>query len=125
MIEGVVNLTRWPVVDASLLDADGAARTIEARVDTGFSDDLTLPGAVIERLRLEPLDRSNYRIGNNSTATFNTYAAAIRWRDLAHGIIVLESEVSPVIGVCLLWGNNLSVDFRHGGDVSISELSDG
>ncbi len=125
MTNGSVSLTRWPTVVASILDADGTPRTIEARIDTGFSDDLTLPGAVISRLGLQRLDRANYRIGDDRTVTFDTYVARIVWHDLIRRIIVLESEVSPVVGVGLLWGSNLSVDFRHGGDVTIRELEDG
>lgn len=108
----------------TLLDADGRAATIEARIDTGFSDDVTLPRAVIDRLRLQRVDRSNFRIGNNETTTFNTYTATMRWHDHMLQVMVVESEVPPVIGVGLLWGHNLSVDFRHGGVVSITELND-
>ena len=86
---------------------------------------MTLPGAVISRLGLQRLDRANYRIGDDRTVTFDTYVARIVWHDLIRRIIVLESEVSPVVGVGLLWGSNLSVDFRHGGDVTIRELEDG
>ncbi len=35
---------------------------------------------------------------------------------------MLESEIFSVIGVNLLWDNNLSIDFKHGGDVTITEL---
>ena len=125
MISGIVSLTRWPIVNLLILGVDGHETAIEARIDTGFSDDLTLPRSVIARLELTPLDRSNYRIGDSSTTTFDTYSATIRWQGELYRVIVLESEVSPVLGVGLLWGNNLSVDFRHGGDVSITELRDG
>ena len=108
----------------SILDSEDICRTVEARIDTGFSEDLTLPGTAIRTLGLQRVDRANYRIGDNTFATFNTYAARIRWHDQIRKIMVLESEVFPVVGVGLLWGNNLSVDFRHHGDVKISELSD-
>ena len=124
MISGIVSSTRWPIVNLLILDADGHEGVIEARIDTGFSDDLTLPRSVIARLGLTRLDRSNYKIGDSSTTTFNTCAATIRWQEELRRIIVLESEVLPVLGVGLLWGNNLSVDFRRGGDVSITELED-
>ena len=124
MISGIVSSTRWPTISLLILDVDGYEREIEARIDTGFSDDLTLPRSGIARLGLKRVDRSNYRIGDNSTATFSAYAAIIRWQGELRQIIVLESEVSPVLGVGLLWGNNLSVDFRRGGEVSITELED-
>lgn len=53
---------------------------------------------------------------------FNSYDAAIRWGNGVKYITVLASENFPLVGVGLLWGNNLSVDFRHGGDVRITEL---
>ena len=91
MISGVVSSTRWPIVDLVILDADGHERAIEARIDTGFSDDLTLPRSAIAQLGLTRLDRSNYRIGDSSTKTFNTYAATIRWQGELRRIIALES----------------------------------
>ena len=44
---------------------------------------------------------------------------------LRYPVDVLESEITPLVGVGLLWGNNLSVDFRHGGEVRITELEHG
>ena len=125
MTNGSVSLMRWPTVVASILDVEGGVSTVEARIDTGFSGDLTLPRTVIDRLGLQRADRANYRIGDDRTVTFNTYIARVVWHNLIRQIIVLESEVPPVIGVGLLWGSNLSVDFRHGGDVTIRELEDG
>ena len=124
MISGIVSSTRWPTISLLILDVDGYEREIEARIDTGFSNDLTLPRSVIARLGLKRVDRSNYRIGDNSTATFNTFAATIRWQDQLRRILVLESEVSPVLGVGLLWNNNLFIDFVLGGNVTITELPD-
>ena len=124
MISGIVSSTRWPTINLLILDVDGHEGEIEARIDSGFSDDLILPRSVIARLGLKRVDRSNFRIGDNSTAIFSTYAAMIRWQGELRQIIVLESEVSPVLGVGLLWGNNLSVDFRHYGDVRVTELED-
>ena len=47
------------------------------------------------------------------------------WHGRERVVNVLGSDVFPLVGVGLLWGNNLSVDFRHGGDVSITALEDG
>ena len=96
--------------------------TVEVRLDTGFSDDITLPIAAINRLRLKPIDRSNFRVGDGSVVTFSTYAATIRWHGVMRQIIVLESEVTPVLGVGLVWGSNVSIDFQPGGEVAITEL---
>ena len=97
---------------------------MEAQVDTGFSGELTLPISAIERLGLESSGFTTYRLGDNSQTPFDSYHAAVRWAGDVRHITTLVSEHFPLIGVGLLWGNNLSVDFRHGGDVSITELED-
>ena len=125
MISGAVNLMRKPVITLMVMDTNGQDRAVAVNLDTGFSDSLTLPKSAIEQLGLSPVDRSNFRIGNNALATFNTYDATIRWHDGLRRITVLESEIDPVIGVGLLWENNLSIDFVHGGSVTVAELPEG
>ena len=122
MISGAVDLLRKPVVTLTVFDINGQERSVQANVDTGFSDSLTLPSSAIEQLGLKLLDRSNFRIGNGALATFNTYAATIRWHSGIRQITVLESEIFPVMGVGLLWENRLSVDFVLGGAVTVAEL---
>ncbi len=82
MISGNVNLLRCPAISVALIDSSGQDRTIEAHLDTGFTGELTLPKAVIERLGLALAGRSgSYRMGSGSAAAFNTYGCRIRWHD--------------------------------------------
>lgn len=125
MISGNVNLLRQPSISILVMDNGGQPRSVTAHLDTGFSGDLTLPKASIERLDIRPIDRAiSYRIGDGARSLFNSYAAAVLWHDSIRHITVLESEIFPVVGVGLLWGNNLSVDFRHGGRVTITEIEE-
>ena len=126
MISGAVNLMRQPVITLTVRDGSGQHRAAEARVDTGFSGDLTLPKSAIEQLGLRWIYRTNsYKVGDGSTSPFNAYAAIIQWRGDDRYITVLESEIFPVLGVGLLWESSLSVDFVPGGDVTIKELPEG
>ena len=125
VISGNVNSLRCPEITVVLVDSNGQDRTVDAHLDTGFAGELTLSMTAIEQLGLVPTGRSGqYRIGSGATVAFNTYRGTIRWRDEIRGIDVLESEITPLVGVGLLWNNNLSIDFRHGGDVTITELPD-
>lgn len=125
MIVGRVDQFRRPSISLLLIDEDGQEWPIEAHVDTGFSGELTLPAAAIERLGLGSSGFATYRLGDGSLLPFDSYDANIRWADDVRHVTALVSENFPLIGVGLLWGNNLSVDFRDGGDVSITELGDG
>ena len=93
-------------------------------MDTGFTGELTLPASAIDRLGLESSGFSTYRVGGGSLTPFSSYHATIRWGDGVKYITVLASENFPLVGVGLLWGNSLWVDFRFGGDVIITELGD-
>ena len=124
MIVGEVNLLRQPAVSVVVIAANDQRQTIEANVDTGFSGDLTLPISAIERLAFPLATRSNsYRIGSGALVTFNTYDGTILWHNSRRQVTVLESEITPTIGVGLLWDSNLSIDFRLGGEVTITELT--
>ena len=124
-ISGNVNLLRCPEISVVLVDSSGQDRIIEAHLDTGFTGELTLPIAAIERLGLVTTGRSgSYRIGSGFTTAFNTYRGTIRWHNEIRRIDVLESEITPLVGVGLMWNNNLSIDFIVGGDVTITELPD-
>ncbi len=122
MITGTVGRLRRPIIVAELIDRDEQPRSAEAYVDTGFSGDLTLPRAAIERLGLSPNGRVNMQIGDGAVATFNTYRAAILWDAARKEITVVESEIWPVAGIGLLWQCNLSIDFAPGGNVLITGL---
>ena len=123
MISGQVNLMRQPTITVVLIDGDSRHRAIEARLDTGFSGDLTLPQTAIAQLGFPVATRSgHYTIGSGAMATFTAYEGRMQWRNDVRNIVVLESEILPVVGVGLLWENNLSVDFIIGGDVAIREL---
>ena len=124
MLLGAVNLLRRPSVAIILVDAGGRDWSIDAQVDTGFTGELTLPISAIDRLGLESSGFSTYRVGGGSLTPLNSYDATIRWGNGLKYVTVLASETQPLIGVGLLWDHHLSIDFQHGGDVSISELSD-
>lgn len=125
MTVGAVNLLRRPEINIALIDREGREQSIEAHLDTGFTGNLTLPTAAITQLRLPFIGSTNFRIGDGVLTRFDLYEATIWWQGNQRTINVLASEVFPLVGIGLLWGNNLSVDFKHGGEVSISELQDG
>ena len=125
MTVGAVNLLRRPAINVALIDGNEQERSIEAHLDTGFTGNLTLPIAAIAQLELPFIGNTNFRIGDGVLTRFELYEATIRWQGDHRTINVLASEVFPLVGVGLLWGNNLSVDFRHGGEVRIAELGHG
>lgn len=94
-----------------------------ATIDTGFTDDLSLPAGAISALSLRRIGTVDVELGDGDLSVFNTYEATIVWQGLLRAVQVHESEGLPLIGMGLLQGNNLQIQAIHGGDVSITPLS--
>ena len=93
-------------------------------MDTGFTGDMTLPSSAIEQLGFPFISITGFRTGTGRFTDYDSYRGSVLWQGRQREIDVLKSETVPLVGVGLLWGNNLSVDFRRDGDVSITELED-
>ena len=122
MITGAVNSLRRPAIVVILIDGHGEPRSVEAQLDTGFTGDLTLPASAIEQLGLPFSAVTSFRTASSRLTDFMTYEGEILWRGRHRIIDVLESDVFPLVGIGLLWDNNLSIDFKFGGEVAITEL---
>ena len=121
MFRGQVRRGRAEVT-LSVLDAAGNPVSGIVGIDTGFSGDLTLQRADIERLGLTPSGTAHMTTATGQTVEFSAYSATIIWHNGPKQVRVLEAETTLMIGATLLWDSRLSIDFALGGDVIISEL---
>ncbi len=94
-----------------------------ATIDTGFSDDLSLPAGAICALGLPRIGTVDVELGGGDRRTFNAYEATIAWQGQSRAVRVHESNGLPLIGMGLLQGNNLHIQAIHGGDVKIEPVS--
>jgi clan AA aspartic protease len=122
LITGRVNASLEATVRLSLRNRQGGERVVEAVVDTGFSGFLTLPPDLVEELGLKFHKRGQAVLGDGSTVVFDTYEAVILWNGRVRRIAIDAAEVDPLLGVRLLYGHALSVDFVEDGDVIIQAL---
>jgi clan AA aspartic protease len=122
MITGRVNASLEATVRLSLRSSQGNETVVEAVVDTGFSGFLTLPPDLVEELGLKFHKRGQAVLGDGSTVVFDTYEAVILWNGRARRIAIDAAEVDPLLGVRLLYGHELSVEFIEDGDVVVQAL---
>ena len=94
-----------------------------ATIDTGFTDDLTLPAGVISDLDLIQIETVEVELGSGDLQLFKTYEATIVWQGQFRVVRVHESEGLPLIGMGLLQGNDIRIQAVQGGDVSISPMA--
>ena len=102
---------------------NGATEQVAFIIDTGFTDEISLPQAVISRLGL-PLsgNADEFILADGTTGRYSIYAAHILWHGQLREVEVVNLEGDPLVGMELLLGSNLNVDAIPGGMVTIAEL---
>ncbi len=95
--------------------------TIEFVVDTGFTDQLTLPIEAVAALGLPLLNRVPADLADGSTVEMSMHEATILWNDTRTPVRVLAAGRRPLLGTALLENFDLLVQFREGGRVRIEK----
>lgn len=100
----------------------GEEITVDAVLDTGFSDYLALTDEQVRALNLLPSNHVASTLADGTTRTALLYFASVEWDGIPTLIEVVGGDDVPLIGMALLQGYNLSVDVVDGGPVRITRL---
>jgi clan AA aspartic protease len=122
MITGTVAPSLHPCVRFDVQAIDGSFRTVEAAVDTGFTDYVSLPEPTVALLGLRWLHQDQILIGNGIAFAFDVHAATIIWNGQPRVVRVMAGGPLPLVGTALLRGHDLRVRFEVGGPVEIEPI---
>lgn len=122
MITGIVTDDREAVISLTLRGPDGKERELEAVIDTGFDGSLTVPPEVIAALELPLRRRGRALLADGSTTVFDIYEATALWDGTPRRVSVDEVDVTPLLGMSLLYGYELTVQVVEGGRVALNPL---
>lgn len=122
MIHGEVNNRREAVVEIVVGDMSGTQIATDVIIDTGFTEYLTLPASVINRLRLPLHAMDRARLGDGTIITVPVYRARARVFESWMPILVQQSEGDILAGMALLDNALLTIEVANGGQVTISPL---
>ena len=100
----------------------GREEEIEAVIDTGFTESLTLPPSVVSALRLRWRSIDRCILADGSEILFDLYIAKVVWDGKERRILVDEADTDPLVGMALLDGYELKMQVREGGKVIITRL---
>jgi len=124
MITGVVTADLEGIIRISVRGPNGDREMIEAVVDTGFDGCLSLPPALISRLKLPWRRRGLALLADGSETVFDIHEATVRWDRQARRIAVDAADTAPLVGMALLDGYELRMQVRKRGKVIIRPLPD-
>ncbi|WP_420444596.1 clan AA aspartic protease [Candidatus Poriferisodalis sp.] len=122
MIEGRVNARLEATIVFDVKGPRGRSRLIEAVIDTGYSEFLTLPPAHVSDLGLPHKARSKVVLANGAEEVFDFYDAELVWDGQLVAVAVGAAEVTPLVGMSLLEGHELRIEARNDGRVLIESL---
>jgi clan AA aspartic protease len=122
MMNGTISANREAVLKLTVYRADGQTQEIDAAIDTGFNDFLTLRPEQIAEFGLNRRAFIRASLGDGSIVSLPVYSAIVLWHGQSRAVDVLETDNDPLIGMALLYGSRLLLDVIDGGAVTISPL---
>lgn len=96
--------------------------SVEFVVDTGFTDALCLPAPAVAALGLPYRFDFPASLADGSKVLLPVHEAEVFWEGAYRRVHVLATGNRPLIGVALLEGKELVVQFTEGGLVSVDDL---
>lgn len=123
MITGTVSADREAIIRLEVLSPDKESRAVEAVVDTGFTGFLTLPSYTVAALKLPLVGNRRTTLGDGSQVVLDLYLARVLWHEAQeHEVLVLQAEGGPLVGMALLYGNQVVLNVVDGGEIIIDIL---
>lgn len=123
MITGSVTHDREAVIRMQVRGPAGQEVEIEAIIDTGFNRFLTLPSALVASLGLPFAALTQATLADGSVVAMEYYRATVLWNGQARDILVLMAEGEPLVGMSLLYGDELRIRVVERGLVTIDHLT--
>ncbi len=123
MIKGVISANREAVIKLTVYRSDNLPLEIDAAIDTGFNDFLTLRPEQIAEFGLVRRAYIRASLGDGSIISLPIYTVTVLWHDQIRIIDVLETQNEPLIGMSLLYGSHVLLDVIDGGEVNITPLT--
>ena len=100
----------------------GQELALNALLDTGFSDFLSLTDDQIQTLGLLPSGVAESELADGSIVPVTLYTAVVVWEGIERLIEVVGGDSDPLLGVKLLEGYLMTVEFTENGNLQLSRL---
>jgi len=83
--------------------------SVEAVIDTGFTDRLTLPPDVVDELGLPLRGSAEVVLADGGIETLPMYRVRLLWHDQERTIRAYAASGDPLVGMTLLSGSELRI----------------
>ena len=115
MITGEFTEDNQIVVKLTLFGTTGRPVKIEAILDTGFSEHLIVPFAIIGQLGLAEIDTAQAVMADGRIVGFSVCEAVLEWDESERTIPIFAGGSKALLGMALLRGSLGTFEFSPGG----------
>ncbi|MBM4038255.1 MAG: clan AA aspartic protease [Planctomycetes bacterium] len=122
MITGRVSAEREGVVRVQIGAPRGKPQTLEAVVDTGFTESVALRPEEIAELGLPLHGEERVVLADGSDTVLPVYWGVVAWLGASFLVPVFQTEGGALVGMALLHGCRLTMDVVEDGPVQIQAL---
>jgi clan AA aspartic protease len=122
MITGVVTASREAVVQVIVRGPHNRDVPMEAVIDTGFTDFLTLSPTLIAMLGLAFAGTTRATLSDGSAVSIDVFEATVVWDNHVRLVTVLAAPGGALIGMSMLFGYRLLLEGAYGGVIQIEAL---
>ena len=122
MIRGAFNERIQPMVVVEIADSEGQYHPVEALLDTGFTQYLTLPPDEIARLGLEYADRLPMILANGQRIEVSVYEGLVKWFGESKSARVIAVDGLPLLGMSMLENCKVTFSAQSGGEILIEAI---
>lgn len=96
----------------------------KAVIDTGFNWCLSLPPHIIRDLGLSGRRRAEVELADGELVEVDFYDVTVVWDKVRRSIPVIELNATPLVGMELMKGYELSMQIKTNGKVRLKRLPD-
>ena len=114
-------LEGWLTIPVERERASEGLRQCEVVIDTGFTDWLMLPEAVIADLGLVSQGKVSVTLATGEESQVDYYLTRVRWHDELNWVEIIGSLDQSLLGMEMLRSYRLAMDAWVGGEVIIEE----
>ena len=122
MIRGATNERLQLMVVIEISDGDGRYHPVEALLDTGFTQHLTLPPDEIARLGLEYRERIPMILANGQRIDVSVYRGLVKWFGESRRVRVIAVDGLPLLGMSMLENCKVTFSAQEGGELLIEAI---
>lgn len=123
MITGTVDVdAREAIARLLVRGIDARAVEVDFVIDTGFTEDLSLPQAMIDALDLPLATREQIILSDGTAIETQIYSGIVIWDGQEHKAFVQASEGTPLLGMGLLLDHLLTLPVVANGVAVIAAL---